>query len=175
MWCPVKTNGQVVLANLSTKAKKHEIKDRCLMFLDVEYMGHDFSNCEPVLETYQNGIRAKYLSHLFSTLICPTELLMEMSSILVQIFFPVCDNNHWHVHVLNILAERVKILSLFPLRRGNGISVVSRRLSEAIEKTFHAHGMLRRIEVSKIMHVQPPIVQQQNRQITLAIILLCII
>ncbi|RVW92731.1 hypothetical protein CK203_042572 [Vitis vinifera] len=58
------------------------------------------------------------------------------------LFFPVCDNNHWHVHVVNIPASRVEILSSLPLRRGNGISVVSRRLSEAIDKAFHAHGML---------------------------------
>ncbi|RVW99508.1 uncharacterized protein LOC100852586 isoform X1 [Vitis vinifera] len=115
----------VVLASLTTKAKKHEIRDRCRMFLDAEYVGHDFSSCE-------------------------------------LLFFPVCDNNHWHVHVLNIPSSRVEILSSLPLRRGNGISVVSRRLSETIGKAFHAHGMLRRVEVSKFEHVQPQLVQQQN-------------
>ncbi|KAL6325943.1 hypothetical protein AAG906_038434 [Vitis piasezkii] len=79
-----------------------------------------------------------------------------------MLFFPVCDNNHWHVHVVNIPASRVEILSLLPLRRGNGISVVSRRLSDAIDQAFHAHGMLRRVEVSKFQHVQPQIVQQLN-------------
>ncbi|KAL6347714.1 hypothetical protein AAG906_026243 [Vitis piasezkii] len=56
--------------------------------------------------------------------------------------FPSTTNNHWHVHVLNIPTSRVEILSSLPLRRGNGISAVSRRLSEAIDKAFHAHGML---------------------------------
>ncbi|KAL6326893.1 hypothetical protein AAG906_012169 [Vitis piasezkii] len=79
-----------------------------------------------------------------------------------MLFFPVYDNNPWHVHVVNIPASRVEILSSLPLRRGNGISVVSRRLSDAIDKAFHAHGMLRRLEVSKFHHVQPQIVQQLN-------------
>ena len=33
------------------KGKKHEIRDRCRMFLDAEYVGHDFSSCELVLQT----------------------------------------------------------------------------------------------------------------------------
>ncbi|XP_034694184.1 ubiquitin-like-specific protease 1A [Vitis riparia] len=115
----------VVLANLTSKAKKHEIKERCWMFLHAEFVGHDFSSCD-------------------------------------MLFFPVCDNNHWYVHVVNIPASRVEILSSLPLRRGNGISVVSRRLSDAIDQAFHAHGMLRRVEVSKFQHVQPQIVQQLN-------------
>ncbi|RVW82987.1 hypothetical protein CK203_042521 [Vitis vinifera] len=39
----------VVLGSLLNKAKKHEIRDRCCMFLDVEIVGHDFSTCELVL------------------------------------------------------------------------------------------------------------------------------
>ncbi|RVX01305.1 hypothetical protein CK203_031228 [Vitis vinifera] len=97
----------VVLASLTPNAKKHEIKERCRMFLHAEFVGHDFSSCD-------------------------------------MLFFPVCDNNHWHVHVVNIPASRVDILSSLPLRRGNGISAVSRRLSDAIDQAFHAHGMLRR-------------------------------
>lgn len=115
----------VVLASLTPNAKKHEIKERCRMFLHAEFVGHDFSSCD-------------------------------------MLFFPVCDNNHWHVHVVNIPASRVDILSSLPLRRGNGISAVSRRLSDAIDQAFHAHGMLRRVEVSKFQHVQPQIVQQLN-------------
>ncbi|RVW27788.1 hypothetical protein CK203_102642 [Vitis vinifera] len=99
-------NSVVVLASLTTKAKKHEIRDRCRMFLNAENVGHDFSSCE-------------------------------------LLFFLVCDNNHWHIHVLNIPASRVEILFSLPLRRGNGISTVSRRLSKAIDKAFHDHGMLR--------------------------------
>ncbi|RVW21949.1 hypothetical protein CK203_110571 [Vitis vinifera] len=73
------------------------------------------------------------------------------------LFFSVCNNNHWHVHVLDIPASRFKILSSLPLRRGNGISIVSRRLSEVIDKAFHAHGMLKvchsaPIEAKAIMH-----------------------
>ncbi|RVX10695.1 hypothetical protein CK203_018284 [Vitis vinifera] len=36
-----------------------------------------------------------------------------------MLFIPVCENNHWHLHVLNILAGRIEILSSLPLRRGN--------------------------------------------------------
>ena len=79
---------------------------------------------------------------------------MEMSSILMQLFVLVCDNNPWHVHVINIPIARIEILSSLPLRRGNGISVVLRRLSEVIDKALHAHGMHRQLEVSKFMHVQ---------------------
>ena len=141
------------------------------MFLDAENVGHDFSSCELVLKTCYNGIRAKQLFHLFNILFCPTDLLMEILSILMQLFFPVYDNNHWHVHVLNIPTSRVEILFSLPLRRGNGISTVSRRLSKVIDKAFHDHGMLRRLEVSKFVHVQPQIVQQQNWQITFVIII----
>ena len=95
-------------------------------------------------------------------MIFPTDLLMEISSILMQSFFPVCDNNHWHIHVINILAAQVEILSSMHLQRGNDISVVIRRLSEAIDKAFHAHGMHRQLEVSKFVHVQPQIMQQRN-------------
>ncbi|RVW79160.1 Protein transport protein Sec61 subunit alpha [Vitis vinifera] len=49
------------------------------------------------------------------------------------------------------------------LLHGNDISVVTRRLFEAIDKAFHAHGMHKQLEVSKFMHVQPQIVQQRNR------------
>ncbi|KAL6350158.1 hypothetical protein AAG906_004097 [Vitis piasezkii] len=70
----------VVLASLTPKAKKHEIKERCRMFLHAEFVGHDFSSCD-------------------------------------MLFFPVCYNNHWHMHVVNIPASRVEILSSLPLRR----------------------------------------------------------
>ena len=117
----------------------------------------------------------KPLINLIIILYCPTNLLMAMSSIYVQLFFPIRDNNHQHVPVVNIPASRVEILSSLPLRRGNGISAISRRLSDAINKAFHAHGMLRRLEVSKFHHVQPQIMQQLNGQITLTIIILRII
>ncbi|RVW94862.1 hypothetical protein CK203_034612 [Vitis vinifera] len=99
----------VVLVSLTANAKKHEIKERCRMFLHAEFLGHDFSSCD-------------------------------------MLFFPICDNNYWHVHVVNIPASRIEILSSLPLRRGNGKSAVSRCLSDAIDKAFHAHGMLKRLE-----------------------------
>ena len=85
---------------------------------------------------------------------------MEMSSILMRFFFPVCDSNHWHIHVINIPVARVEILFSLPLRKGNNISVVMRRLFEAIDKAFHAHGMHKQLEVSKFVHVQSQIMQQ---------------
>ncbi|RVW62426.1 hypothetical protein CK203_064192 [Vitis vinifera] len=60
-------------------------------------------------------------------------------------------------------SHEMSFLRLMEVIGGNGIRVVSRRLSEAIDKAFHAHGMLRRLEVLKFVHVQPQIVQQQNR------------
>ncbi|RVW61846.1 hypothetical protein CK203_064368 [Vitis vinifera] len=44
------------------------------------------------------------------------------------LFILVCKNNHWHLHVLNILAGHIEILSSLPLRKGNYISASSRRL-----------------------------------------------
>ncbi|RVW87870.1 hypothetical protein CK203_039719 [Vitis vinifera] len=35
------------------------------------------------------------------------------------LFVLVCDNNPWHVHVINIPIARIEILSSLPLRRGN--------------------------------------------------------
>ena len=58
MSCKNKWTGGVGLPYDQGK-KKHEIRDRCWMFLDTENMGHDFSSCELVLKTCYNGIRAK--------------------------------------------------------------------------------------------------------------------
>ena len=80
---------------------------------------------------------------------------MEISSFLKQVFFPIYENNHWHIHIINISTARVEIFSSLPLRKGNDISVVTRRLFEAFDKAFHAHGMHRQLEVSKFVHVQP--------------------
>ncbi|RVW36346.1 hypothetical protein CK203_109763 [Vitis vinifera] len=38
------------------------------------------------------------------------------------LFIPVCENNHWHLHVVNFPIRRVEILSFLPLRWGNNIS-----------------------------------------------------
>ena len=85
---------------------------------------------------------------------------MEMSSILMHFFFLVCDNNHWHIHAINIPIGRVEILYSLPLQKGNGISSITRRLSKVIGKAFHTHGMHRQLEVSKFVHVQSQIMQQ---------------
>ncbi|XP_019074433.1 ubiquitin-like-specific protease ESD4 isoform X1 [Vitis vinifera] len=79
-----------------------------------------------------------------------------------MLFIPVCENNHWHLHVLNIPAGRIEILSSLPLRRGNYISASTRRLSMALERALHAHGIHVNVEVSKLVHVQPDLVQQKN-------------
>ncbi|RVW21732.1 hypothetical protein CK203_108209 [Vitis vinifera] len=84
-----------------------------------------------------------------------------ISQVVICYFFPSATTTI-ALHVVNIPASRVEILSSLPLRRGNRISAVSRCLSDAIDKAFHAHGMLRRLEVSKFHHVQPQIVQQLN-------------
>ena len=90
----------------------------------------------------------------------------------MQLFFFVYDNNHWHIHVINIPTAQVEILSSLPLRRDNYISATTKRLSQAIDKAFHAHGLHKELEVSKFVHVQPQIVQQQNGYSPLFIITL---
>ena len=80
----------------------------------------------------------------------------------MQMFILVCENNHWHVHVVNFAAGRVEILSSLPLRRGNNISVATRRLSVAIHKALHAYRIHMDVDVSTFVHVQPHLVQQLN-------------
>ncbi|RVW91438.1 hypothetical protein CK203_038600 [Vitis vinifera] len=79
-----------------------------------------------------------------------------------MMFIPVCENNHWHMHVVNFAAGRVEILSSLPLRRGNNISAATRRLSMAINKALHAYTIHMDVDVSTFEHVQPHLVQQLN-------------
>ncbi|KAL6323315.1 hypothetical protein AAG906_029322 [Vitis piasezkii] len=79
-----------------------------------------------------------------------------------MMFIPVCENNHWHMHVVNFAAGRVEILSSLPLRRGNSISAATRRLSMAINKALHAYTIHMDVDVSTFEHVQPHLVQQLN-------------
>ncbi|KAL6327803.1 hypothetical protein AAG906_025723 [Vitis piasezkii] len=74
---------------------------------------------------------------------------------IMQMFIPVCENNHWHMHVVNFAAGRVEILSSLPLRRGNSISAATRRLSMAINKALHAYAIHMDVDVSTFEHVQP--------------------
>ncbi|WKA01642.1 hypothetical protein VitviT2T_019913 [Vitis vinifera] len=80
-----------------------------------------------------------------------------------MLFIPVCENNHWHIHVVNFPAGQVEIFSSLPLQRGNNISASTRRLSMAIHKALHAHGIQMDLDVSTFVHVQPHLVQQLNR------------
>ena len=59
----------------------------------------------------------------------------------ISCFFPICEDKQWHVHVVNIVAARVEILSFIPLKRQNKISVMSRRLSLSISRAMHAYGL----------------------------------
>ncbi|RVW78636.1 hypothetical protein CK203_046747 [Vitis vinifera] len=79
-----------------------------------------------------------------------------------MMFIPVCENNHWHVHVVNFAAGRVEILSSLPLRRGNNISAATRRLSMALHKALHAYRIHMDADVSSFVHVQPHLLQQLN-------------
>ncbi|XP_034675492.1 putative ubiquitin-like-specific protease 1B [Vitis riparia] len=79
-----------------------------------------------------------------------------------MMFIPVCENNHWHVHVVNFAAGRVEILSSLPLRRGNNISAATRRLSMALHKALHAYRIHMDVDVSSFVHVQPHLLQQLN-------------
>ncbi|KAL6311234.1 hypothetical protein AAG906_000442 [Vitis piasezkii] len=79
-----------------------------------------------------------------------------------MMFIPVCENNHWHVHVVNFATGRVEILSSLPLRRGNNISAATRRLSMALHKALHAYRIHMDADVSSFVHVQPHLLQQLN-------------
>ncbi|RVW23670.1 hypothetical protein CK203_093968 [Vitis vinifera] len=43
-----------------------------------------------------------------------------------MMFLFVCENNHWHIHIVNFPSRRVEILSSLPLRHGNNISASTR-------------------------------------------------
>ena len=85
-------------------------------------------------------------------------------------FFPICEDKHWHVHVVNIAATRVDILSFIPLKRQNKISVASRRLSSSISRAMHGYGLYMDFDISKFEHVQPKIVQKSNGLETIIIL-----
>ena len=80
----------------------------------------------------------------------------------MQMFIPVCENNHWHILVVNFPAGKVEILSSLPLRRENNISASTRRLSVAIHKALHAYRIHMDLDVSTFVHMQPHLVQQLN-------------
>ncbi|WJZ88903.1 hypothetical protein VitviT2T_008165 [Vitis vinifera] len=67
-----------------------------------------------------------------------------------MMFIPVCENNHWHVHVVNFAAGRVEILSSLPLRRGNNISAATQRLSMTLHKALHAYRIHMDADVSSL-------------------------
>ncbi|RVW62981.1 hypothetical protein CK203_059297 [Vitis vinifera] len=62
----------------------------------------------------------------------------------------------------DIVGHDVASVKCLPLRRGNYISASTRRLSMALERALHAHGIHVNVEVSKLVHVQPDLVQQKN-------------
>ncbi|XP_034677816.1 sentrin-specific protease 1-like [Vitis riparia] len=91
----------------------------------------------------------------------PDTLGHDLSSCDMMVI-PVCENNHWHVHVVNFAAGRVEILSSLPLRRGNNISAATRRLSMTLHSALHAYRIHMDADVSSFVHVQPHLLQQLN-------------
>ena len=55
-------------------------------------------------------------------------------------FIPFYEGNHWHLHVINIGASRVKILSSLPLERDNKIPSTNKRITNVFGQCMKAHG-----------------------------------
>ncbi|RVW34439.1 hypothetical protein CK203_081433 [Vitis vinifera] len=122
--------------------------------------------------------RAHYFDHSFSVVLsnlkanATSQVIMDKCRMYLDVdilgrdlrtyVHPVCENNHWHIHIVNFPAGRVEILSSLPLRRGNNISASTRQLSVAIHKALHAYRIHMDLDVSTFVHVQPHLVQQLN-------------
>ncbi|RVW68675.1 hypothetical protein CK203_063414 [Vitis vinifera] len=114
-----------------------------------------------VLSNLKSNVTTQVILERCAMYLDPDTLGHDLSSC-DMMFIPVCENNHWHVHVVNFAAGRVEILSSLPLRRGNNISAATRRLSMALHKALHAYRIHMDADVSSFVHVQPHLLEQLN-------------
>ena len=77
-------------------------------------------------------------------------------------YLPVCKNKHWHLHVVNLTAQRVEVLSSISLTRGKQPSSNSIRLLDAITKAFHAFILHHNLNIGAFTHVYNNVFGQKN-------------
>ena len=81
-----------------------------------------------------------------------------------QFYLPVCKNKHWHLHVVNLPAQRVEVLSFISLTRGKQPSSNSIRLPVAITKAFYAFLLHHNLDIGACTHVYPNVFGKKNGQ-----------
>ena len=81
---------------------------------------------------------------------------------LLQLFLPIYTDTHWHVHIVNLHAKRVELLSSLPLTRGKYIKGSSKRLSHSLGQYLKAYDVLTEIDIGKMEHVYPYVMKQEN-------------
>ena len=71
-------------------------------------------------------------------------------------------DTHWHVHIINLHAKRVELLSSLPMTRGKYIKGSSRRLSHSLGQCLKAFVVCTDMDIGKLEHVYPDVMQQEN-------------
>ena len=71
-------------------------------------------------------------------------------------------DTHWHVHIINLHAKRVELLSLLPMSRSKHIKGSARRLSHSLGQCLKAYDVHTDMDIGKLEHVYPNVMQQEN-------------
>ena len=68
-------------------------------------------------------------------------------------------DTHWHVHIINLHAKRVELLSSLPLTRGKYVKGYSRRLSHSLGQCLKANDVRIDMDIGKLEHVYLDVMQ----------------
>ena len=71
-------------------------------------------------------------------------------------------DTHWHVHIINLHAKCVELLSSLPMTRGKYIKGSFRRLSHYLGQCLKAYDVRTDMDIWKFEHVYPDVMQQEN-------------
>ena len=71
-------------------------------------------------------------------------------------------DTHWHVHIINLYAKCVELLSSFPMIHGKYIKGSSRRLSHSLGQCLKAYDVHIDMDIGKLEHVYSEVMQQGN-------------
>ena len=71
-------------------------------------------------------------------------------------------DTHWHVHISNLHAKHVELLSLLPMTCGKSIKGCSKRLSHSLGQCLKAYDVHIDMDIGKLEHVYPEVMQQEN-------------
>ena len=68
-------------------------------------------------------------------------------------------DTQWHVHIINLNAKLVELLSSLPMTRGKYIKGYSRRLSHSFGQCLKANDVRIDMDIGKFEHVYPDVLQ----------------